>query len=623
MSVVTHPFVTLGVISTSTALFIATVGWYQRESRGAIEYTVVMVLLAGWSLLYVLQLLQPTIAAKQPFLVARHVITPLFGIAFWLFVSQYTDRPALQSTQYLWPLGALAVVIMVLVMVNPGRIYWVALTPAVTDSIQVVDITFGPALWLNVGYTLGLVGVGHLYIISMYREALDVYQQQLAALVLVGVIELSLTLLFLSEHMAIIPPINPWPHIQLITYGTTLVVIPLGWFYFNGALFKLQPLAERTVIENMSDAVFVFDQNDTLRYANSKATQLLGMTPESSIVGQPAEVVLSEHPALLAQYQQTDTAEDADVDADADANVDADVDAGVDPDADVDVDSKTLEFRLGDETRVYDLRDSTIRTALESTAGSVLVARDVTNATRQRTKLRERTAELERKNEQLNQFTRFISHDLRNPLQVAHGYVGLVQQSGDLDHLDEVDTALKRMDSMIDDLRELTRLDQATLTTEPVRVCQVAKQAWGLVDTGAATLDVESTDDIIADRELLLHVFENLFRNSIDHTDGDVTVRVRYSSDELSIEDDGPGIPPEDRESVLKQGYTTSQDGTGLGLVIVTTIAAVHGWEVSVEASTEGGARFVLSNVESTSAAIQPEDRRSERSLQQPDISGS
>ena len=67
----------------------------------------------------------------------------------------------------------------------------------------------------------------------------------------------------------------------------------------------------------------------------------------------------------------------------------------------------------------------------------------------------------------------------------------------------------------------------------------------------------------------------------------------------LVVEDDGPGIPPDDREAVFDAGYTTSDDGTGFGLAIVEQIAEAHGWAVHVEGSPLGGARFVVSGIES------------------------
>ncbi len=624
MAVLTHPFVILGMVSTAAAVSIAAVAWYQRESPGAREYTAVMAVLAIWSGCYVMQLLGPTVSVKTPWLVARHAITPSIGVLFWIFAARYTDRPGLLSRRYLWPLVAVGAVSTVLVVWNPGSIYWAALRPAVTASLPVVDIDFGPAFWLNAGYTLGVVGGGHVFIVIMFRESLDVYRPQLAAMTVIGAIEFGLTAMFLSDHLAVLPSLNPWPHIQLITYGTTVSVIPIGWSYVNGALFKLQPLAERVVIENMDDAVFVFDRNDILRYVNSAALRLLDPETEAAITGEAVETVFADYPELLARYRQPSTGPTTD--------------------------SHTLQFVVDGERCYYDLRGSTITNSFGMTTGAVVVARDVTETNRQRTELRERTEELEAKkaqleqqNEQLDQFSSFVSHDLRSPLQVARGYLRLVKQTENLDHLDEIDDSLQRMDAMVDDLRELTRVDQSDLSTEPIVVESAARQVWGQVDSGTASLEVDHSGEILADREFLLHVFENLFRNSMEHgsigsratpddsvehgstsnrtqsgdsvereNDG-VTVRVGSLTDGLFVEDDGPGIPEDERESVLEHGYSTASDGTGLGLSIVSTVVEAHGWEITVTESDDGGARFELTGVDEAADAPPDATRLSQR----------
>ena len=80
----------------------------------------------------------------------------------------------------------------------------------------------------------------------------------------------------------------------------------------------------------------------------------------------------------------------------------------------------------------------------------------------------------------------------------------------------------------------------------------------------------------------------------------DVTVTVGELDDGsgLYVEDDGPGIDPDDRETVFEAGYTTDSEGTGFGLSIVAEVAEAHGWTVAVTDGTDGGARFEITGVE-------------------------
>jgi signal transduction histidine kinase len=94
-------------------------------------------------------------------------------------------------------------------------------------------------------------------------------------------------------------------------------------------------------------------------------------------------------------------------------------------------------------------------------------------------------------------------------------------------------------------------------------------------------------------------VFENLFRNAIEHGGADVTVRVGQLDDHgFYVEDTGPGIPADVRDAVFEPSHTSASGGTGFGLTIVKRIAEAHGWEVEIAESAAGGARFEFTAVE-------------------------
>jgi len=208
---------------------------------------------------------------------------------------------------------------------------------------------------------------------------------------------------------------------------------------------------------------------------------------------------------------------------------------------------------------------------------------------------------LERQNERLSEFASIVSHDLRNPLNVAAGQLEVARETGEMSALDEVEEALHRMEELVTDLLELARQGSVVESVDEVAFGAVVESAWSNVATGDAELVVETDGTIQADRDRLLQLLENLVRNAVEHgatadTDG-LTVTASVRDGGFYVADTGPGIPPDRRETVFERGHSTN-DGTGLGLPIVEAVADAHGWSTSVAESDAGGARFEFTGVD-------------------------
>ncbi|UIO99609.1 HAMP domain-containing histidine kinase [Halobaculum sp. CBA1158] len=252
--------------------------------------------------------------------------------------------------------------------------------------------------------------------------------------------------------------------------------------------------------------------------------------------------------------------------------------------------------------------------------GGLLIGVEETKATIRTEQLEERTRELEanereltRHNEQLERFASVISHDLRNPLNVAQGHLALAREERDDERLRTVADAHDRMEALIEDVLELARQGEGISDTEPVGLAGLADRCWETVATAEATLSVETAATVRADSDRLRQLLENLFGNAIEHGGSNVTVTVGAiegdsgdgdsngdsdsDGDGFYVADDGPGIPEGVRESVFESGYSTDDDGTGFGLAIVAEIVGAHGWEIRATESAEGGARFEITGV--------------------------
>jgi PAS domain S-box len=225
------------------------------------------------------------------------------------------------------------------------------------------------------------------------------------------------------------------------------------------------------------------------------------------------------------------------------------------------------------------------RTVIDDTEYLVSIIRDITER-------KDREIELKR-------LASVVSHDLRNPLNAAKAQTThLREQAGCTNEfVDRLEHLHDRMLNIVNDVLTAVTEEQQLTDPEPVELDAIITDAWQMVD-GDGTLELTDELGVIkADRHRLRRLFENLFENAIVHSDETVTVTISHIDGGITISDDGPGIPQEERTKVLEYGYTTAESGTGLGLNIVSAIADAHGWEIAVGESATGGAQFRLTGM--------------------------
>jgi PAS domain S-box-containing protein len=390
-------------------------------------------------------------------------------------------------------------------------------------------------------------------------------------------------------HMMIVPfSFLFWGAVALVLFTSLRFVrlLPIDRVLarFSSRFDDVLPLARDFVIEEIDSGVMILDADGRIVDINSTARKMLGV--EDRVVGKPVFDVID-----LGRYW--DDYEEGEL-----------------------LSERRDQIWIGvseTEERCYDVNISDIEDRSGNFAGQSVLIYDVTEQKEREDVLRQREEELrqqkqdleqqaeqlEHQNERLDRFASIVSHDLRNPLNVATGHVELLDAKLGDEHrtsVEEIDTAHERMRDIIDDALTLARSGKAITEKEDVNVGAVAAEAWENVDTDRATMETDIDLRLESDRDRLLNVFENLYRNALDHNEGDLTIRVGTLADETGfyVEDTGVGIPEDEREEVFEQGYTTHDEGTGLGLAIVRDIVGAHGWELSVAESPEGGARFEI-----------------------------
>lgn len=209
-------------------------------------------------------------------------------------------------------------------------------------------------------------------------------------------------------------------------------------------------------------------------------------------------------------------------------------------------------------------------------------------------------------------FVADASHDLRTPLTVVRGQVEVLAREPDPSPEDVarvaelVTRAIGRMEAMVEDLLTLARAESpGDLVTERVELGPLLAaeiESAGFEAGIEPTLGPVTDATVSIDRAQFARVMTNLVANATAHAATKVEVSAVSRGGEVLVvvDDDGPGVPVEERDKIfdrftrLDASRTSSSGGSGLGLAIVKAIAEAHGGRVGCSDGPLGGARFVV-----------------------------
>ncbi|AQL42215.1 hypothetical protein BV210_05580 [Halorientalis sp. IM1011] len=585
------PFLTLTLIG---AVLVGVAALYVVRQQRAYEpvaggYTAVVLAAAiCWVLLgYALQMGSVELQQKLFWYELSFAGFMPIPVLLFFFTLRYTGR-----NEWLrwWNAGLLSLIPLVMIgLMFTNENHWLILKHSeIIDNGVFVALRpeFGEAMIAYVAVSILLAGISFALLSWRAYTTAGIYRRQAVLLVAGTVAPVVTAGIYFSGW-------NPLPGLEVMTLSLAVTACTFCWAVARHGLFTLIPIASQAAVEQMDDAVVVIDIRGLVVNVNEQAEPFLTVDHDEAIGGSVGEVL---RPFAVPPAPRSG-----------------------DPESDREVVTNP------ESGRSYQRTGTPLTDGDGVVMGQLVVLQDITDRVRRERRLRQQ-------NEQLEEFASVVSHDLRNPLNVISARSQLARETGDPEHFDALDRAADRMDRLIDDLLQLARQGQTVNETEQVSLQEVAEDAWSLVNAPEAELRIESDMYVEADRDRLQQAFENLFRNAIDHGSSDVSLLVEpleydadrgvlprstdASADEedesdrtragFAVEDDGPGIPAEEREHVFDYGHTTEEDGTGFGLAIVKEIVEAHGWEIRAVdgqlASTHdedeyGGARFEITGV--------------------------
>lgn len=212
-------------------------------------------------------------------------------------------------------------------------------------------------------------------------------------------------------------------------------------------------------------------------------------------------------------------------------------------------------------------------------------------------------------------FVSNVSHEFKTPITAIEGYAMLLQGTPDMtgeqqEYVDKILLNTQRLSGLIGNVLLLSKIENQAIHSTP-RTYQLDEQIRKVImfyehqwTEKELELDVElDSVQFSGDESLMFHVWSNLISNAIKFNVPGGLLRLRLTRKNdciiFAIEDDGPGIIPEDLEHIFEKFYQADsshkQEGNGLGLALVKRILNVCGGEITVENRLEGGSRFTVS----------------------------
>ena len=243
----------------------------------------------------------------------------------------------------------------------------------------------------------------------------------------------------------------------------------------------------------------------------------------------------------------------------------------------------------------------------------VAFARDITERQRAEREREKLISDLEAKNNELEQFTYTVSHDLKAPIITIKGFLGFLEKDifdGKQEHVHKdvmrIDEAVDKMHRLLSELLELSRIGRMMNAPETIPFQDLVQAALDNIHGRLAShnITVQPQPNLPAvhgDRQRLTEVLQNLLENAVKYMgeQPDPHIEIGYSGEDngkpiFFVRDNGIGIAPEYHERIfgLFNKLDPRSEGTGIGLALVKRIVEVHGGRVWLESEPDKGSTF-------------------------------
>lgn len=556
------PLIGTGAVSLTLMLIV----WRSRTKAGAVSLLVVLFGVLGWTAMSIVQIASNDVALVGLVDLLKMLFIPLTAVGFFILAATYTNSNQFLTTRALAAATSVPVLTGGVVLTQAFGLHSFFYSAIETRTVTTLRRTIvlpnsgvGPWFLVHSVHSYTLVFIGALLLLRSAINSWSVYRGQAIVMLVAVTAPISMNVLRLSGVT----------EVDYTPFGFGITAIAVAWGLFRYELLDLVPVARDTVIEEMRDAVIVLDPEGRIADANDAARPIIG-NPDDTIGMDAANVLPFDTAPHL-----------------------------VDPDGGwqeltLEHDGQTAHYRL-ESTPVCDRRGKQ--------TGTLLVLQDITEIKRREQQLRETGEELEILN-------RVVRHDIQNDMNVVAGHAQLLEERIDDEELTTHIEPIRQNTEHTIELTETVRgllesiTGGANLDLKTIELCWIVEEevdkARQTYDEATVSLSAPDEQVFVFANSMLSSVFKNLFSNAIRHNDTEnpeitATVTVENGHVRVTVADDGPGVPDDQKETVFGRNQKgLDSPGTGVGLYLVDTLVTRYGGRVWIEDNEPRGAAFVV-----------------------------
>jgi len=579
---------------------ITTRVWRQRKLSGnvALSLMFLMVTITWWVTVYFFELLVRDFTIKETIWNIKYLGIVMVPIAWITFSLLFTGNRAwltrrnvfllmivpMLTTAFIWTNGTDGMMFTNVRMIYP-------------DGYPLIGGSANIWFWIHSFYSYLLISAGTFLLLRQFIGSPAIYRRQLFALLIAVA----------SPLIANAITIFGSTELDFTSFAFAISAAALSLGVLRYQLLDLAPIARNVVINSMSDAMLVVDEQNRIVDLNPTAAYLIQRPTHAAIgmLAQEAIPALAEHPHLLNKTGGKHFIEDE------------------------------LKLFIDNQTQYFDIRISALYDLRQQLTGYVILMRDITDRKNVEEKISAQNNALIHANQELqaareladtatqlkSQFLANMSHELRTPLNAIIGYteIQLAGMTGTLNKEQERYQARILINSeqllgLINDILDISKIEAGRMTLFPkpfvVRdwLTETISGIQSLAEAKNLTVQVRIEEDfpeiLIEDPHRLQQIMLNLMSNAIKFTEkGGATITIQLHEQhqwQIDVRDTGIGIPAQAFETIFEEfrqidGSSRRQyGGTGLGLSIVKRLVAIMDGSIAVSSEVGLGSSFVI-----------------------------